>query len=890
MTEPNTINDSLDYMPETIDKPCADLVIETISKHLIDNPFINTQCIITHLDSKSGTLIDINQTNAKYYFDTVFLLVKKTDDPIPIEFYNLKVSSDIIKQVSSNLILYKASIKLLNNKTHFDSIIMLSNEQLKEYNIFNYTLETKNIIIPIFNIAFKNVIKYYEQYHSTNTLYHIYKVKILNQYFKIEESNHRSNKFINQIITNLKDSEYWTKPRNCKPTWTTEFNNRTFTFQTNRITDKTISQIIIEILNYKTKINDAENYIEKIGNKKKYTDISSVINKKQSKKFSKDRSNNVFSHNDINQLFDVLNKQQQFLLFINLMISKKYAHLVINNKYILDLMNENIIKYKQLIRYLLSYTWIQFYFDECLQNSFTKTTDNHIFDIDTASKLPIYPFIYDEPRLNPYMPILVTMHDLKPYSNLGGIPTYNLFETKLNNNGIVSLEGFKERFNIFCTGNIDNDLFDNINFDKYKIGITGSVITACVQKEHPLMTRLVKGRTMNEHFNNYFNEYYALSDIDIMMKTKCEFKFIDNVKEIYLHIVANISKFSGLEKEFLFSNVKLCLNKLSYLFVSEDFIKKNIYNLIDDKISDKLNYIKEHIDQEHIKELFKPHYLNEQLKYLAHMTNDTYNSLDYPEIFTQECDFKIFINNQNLTKNFKDIDIEVTYKYKITSPHLNHALEIFSIKYDDFMGLVSGFHLPCVRGYYNGSNVFLTPSCISAHLTYMNIDYKYMVSGKDPIEILNKNRMRGFGTWLNKKEKILVFKYSIRVPFWSNIFRCSASALTRICTHDGFLDLNHRLFRPRLINKNFYDEVGAPFVDMEDRYLNDALPAKLRFKNIDLIDSLSLQSKDNKIDNKIDNKTPIIKQIDWLQLTAIDHMGNINPLKKWVIDMVGSLY
>ena len=66
-----------------------------LSKHLIDNTFINTQCIMTHLDSKSGTLIDINQTNAKYYFDTVFLLVKKTDDPIPIEFYNLKSWQDV---------------------------------------------------------------------------------------------------------------------------------------------------------------------------------------------------------------------------------------------------------------------------------------------------------------------------------------------------------------------------------------------------------------------------------------------------------------------------------------------------------------------------------------------------------------------------------------------------------------------------------------------------------------------------------------------------------------------------------------------------------------------------------------------------------------------------
>lgn len=65
---------------------------------------------------------------------------------------------------------------------------------------------------------------------------------------------------------------------------------------------------------------------------------------------------------------------------------------------------------------------------------------------------------------------------------------------------------------------------------------------------------------------------------------------------------------------------------------------------------------------------------------------------------------------------------------------------------------------------------------------------------------------------------------------------------------------------------------------------------KYKNNNIDNNIHIKINKIENKIDNKIDNKTPIIKQFDWLQLTAIDHMGNINPLKKWVIDMVGSLY
>ena len=882
MTETNKINDMLDYMPETFDissnDPSNDPIIESLDELLIDNPFINTQCVMTQWDSKLETYVNINQSNIKHYYDTIFLLVKKTAALVPIEFYNLKVPLHIIKQVSSNLILYKTSIKILNNKTHFDSIVMLSDDQLKEYNIFNYILATKNIIIPIFNITYNNLIKYHEQYYSTNTLRHIYKVKLLNQYFKIEESNYNSNKFINQMISNLEESEYWSNPLNCKATWTTEFKNRSFTFQTNRITDKTISQIIIKILNDKTtKAINGENYMQsKNSNKKNYTDIASTINKHQRNQFIKDRNNCVFSKNDINELFDVLNKQQKFLLFTNLLISKKYAHLVINNEVILDLMKADIVKYKSLFRYLLSYTWIQLYMEECLQNSFTKTTDNHIFDINTASKLPIFPFIYEAPTLNPYMPILVAMYDLKPFNNIGGIPNYNTPNDTLKPQGIVSLEEFKWRFNIFCTSNSENNLFENIDFEKYNIGITGSVITACIQKAHPLMSRF-NAVTIQEKFNNYFNEYYAVSDIDIMMKTKCMFEFIDNVTKIYHQIVANISKFSGLEKP----PVELCLNKISYLFVSEDFIKENIYNLINDDISDKLNYIKEHIEEQHIKDLFKPHFLSEQLKYLSRMPKPTYNSLDYPEIFNKEHDFRIYINNNNnQNKYLKKIDMEVTYKYKITSPHLNHALEIFPIKNNDFMGVVSGFHLPCVRGYYNDSNVFLTPSCISAHLTFMNIDYKYMVCGKDPIEIINKNRMRGFGTWLNKQEKTMAYKYSEQVPFWNSLYNLAGLSKGQgLSDYGGFFNLNRNLFHPRLCNIDLYTDMGAPYVNLEFRYCNDLLPKKLKLNDITDLSFITDTSH-----------TPIIKNFDWLQLTAINNTGNIVPLKKWVIDLICSLY
>jgi hypothetical protein len=106
------------------------------------------------------------------------------------------------------------------------------------------------------------------------------------------------------------------------------------------------------------------------------------------------------------------------------MVSKKYCHLVVNNYHILDIMSDEIKKFAPLFRYLMSYSWLRFYFEECIKKSFVQQSDDFIFDINTASKLPVYPFNYTKPKYNPYMPILVSDDELKASENLCGISEY----------------------------------------------------------------------------------------------------------------------------------------------------------------------------------------------------------------------------------------------------------------------------------------------------------------------------------------------------------------------------------------------------------------------------------------------------------------------------------
>jgi hypothetical protein len=179
----------------------------------------------------------------------------------------------------------------------------------------------------------------------------------------------------------------------------------------------------------------------------------------------------------------------------------------------------------------------------------------------------------------------------------------------------------------------------------------------------------------------------------------------------------------------------------------------------------------------------------ESLLYRGGFKNGQYNG--YGTLYYEK-------NYDNKTKN--DIDMVYTYKYKIISPHINHELELFRIKSDDFLSHVSQFHLPCVRAYYDG-NVYLLPSCISALLTLMNIEYKYVSGNTDILEIVNKYVIRGFGTWLNETEIKDLIKYSLHVPFWYNLYNNSNKKLI-IDLNTGCLPLSHKLFHPRLINKD----------------------------------------------------------------------------------------
>lgn len=803
--------------------------------NMIENQLINKKNNIQHYEDISEMFIDLTPFNIQKFYKEVYVLVKKNNEPIPVEFYNLNVDENIYKQVLSNLIIYKVSISLiLKNIKNYNNIIMLSNNDLQQFNIFNYTLGIKNIILPILNINFSDLSIYLDQYRLSNTIDNIYKLKLMNNY--LDSNTTVTSDYVCNMIDEMTESKYWTLSSNCEASLNYLFKRRQIFFDTCRLSNKVIVDKLNFIFKSKTKfLSEKEDYIKDIETKNSYIDIGSLNN------YSIDDKPEM-SYDNFNQLFKSLSEKEQFLLFTNCMVSKKYVHLVINNKYILDIMLPRMRPMLYFFKYLLSYSWIMFYYEECIKKTHAKTSDTFIFDLETASRLPVFPFLLNKPKENPYMPILVSDKELLSHNNIGGIGEYDTNDPLYKNGGICNLKEFITRINIFCTGDAVCNLFEDFDFKKYNVAISGSIMTACLQRNHPLMNIFIN---QNNKLEEYFNEFYSESDIDVMFIAKDTKTFITHVNVFYNQICTNILKiFNPLPTN---NNTKLILNKIGYLFVSEEFIIKHI-----EKEPSKIKWIKNNINSDEVINMFKPFYeeLKEQ-KYKELVNGLSEGEIkkceeEFPDIYkTLDVEYKIYINN----KTCKNIDLVYTYKYKITSSYLKHPFELFKIKYDDFISSVSQFHLPCVRAYYNG-NVYLTPSCISSHLTYMNLDYKYVSGCTDILEIINKYRIRGFGTWLNINEVSMMNKYNKEI----------------------FQNKN------KLIDFHYGGNISL---------FGEPILYKSNNKKYKLLDTLKLY--DQKLSYMEILKDNIITDNIYKSLCVINSNGNIVPLKKWIINFTWDL-
>ena len=176
---------------------------------IITNPLLKLSYNYIHFDENLKENIKITQKNISLYYNKIFFLIKKSNIKIPIDFYEINISKKLFENISNNLILYEMPIKIVQNILHFNNIIMVSNNYLEKYNVFNYNLQNENLVIPILNIEYSNLLLYFNQFNN-NELIIIIKLIILNDYFQ----NKICNNYLTNLILNLEESNYWTYSHN----------------------------------------------------------------------------------------------------------------------------------------------------------------------------------------------------------------------------------------------------------------------------------------------------------------------------------------------------------------------------------------------------------------------------------------------------------------------------------------------------------------------------------------------------------------------------------------------------------------------------------------------------------------------------------------------------
>ena len=890
---------------------------EITSKNIL-NPLLRNRLSI-HID---GEDIEITKYNLAKHFSKIYVLCPLKNEQIDERVFHKYIDIEVWNDLTNKITIYETTKKIIKNEKHCIDLTLINSELIKQFNHFGYTLEDNSmvLVLPILNISFLNIKKYLDAFEgSVSSLSDVYNLVLLNQHFNNTKLIINKNLFsycdnyLVTLIQNMKENDYWTVNYNLLHNISKIFNIRDFRLTLTKNIDNTEIRNILKSINKEDTIED--NYLNMILSSKKHVDAASGLTKNGFKLYRIDQPCDL-NKDEFNILFSKLDNKQKYFLFTNLMISKKYCHLVVNNKTILKEMTSCIKEFTHLIRYLLGYAWIRFYLEESIKKSYIVKEDEFIFDINTASLLPVFPFSINNPKLNPYITLLVDNNILLANDNIGGFPTCVSDGNNTNhiNQGICNLDEFINRMNIFITGNSNNNVFNSVDWNEIDMAITGSIMTACLQKRHPLMSLLEGKNNFNNNsdfdlnFQRFLDEYYAESDVDIMIKTTDNVEFIKRLKTLYNQLVVNICGFNPYNAEP--HHIRIEYYRTIYIYVTEKFIRDNLetekinYDFIIsnlesqvvldlilpfikdkvssfyDNLSSKIPYCLKTIHPE----LFEENITNYSIHLKLEKEKKCVNIIESP-IQLSDNDIDRYLDSpketvsedviQTSSDNFEEIGINITFKAKIKSTHLQRSLEVFPVKGDDFFATVSTFHLPCVRSYYDGNNVYLTPSCITAHLTYMNLDYKYFAGKRDPIEIINKNRMRGFGTFLNKKEVIKFLNYSSQVKFWNNLYNIDINNKDSVVKTVGMLDYNHRIYHPRLYNADYYCKPEIPFVNINEGYNNI---------NIEIVDTPV------KIINYIESvfKSTNLIHMDennYNNFCTIDSKGYISPVKKYLIEM-----
>lgn len=815
------VSDYLDYNYGVNETDFAISFISTSSGNLmlkqneIENPLF--------VGESGGSVLKLTPKELKSGFSRVFVVCMRDNYVESVDLYNNSYSRVIDKTLapkfSSNYAFLKTSMKLLNENYYKRCANVVSRELLTSlYNLDGTTLENEEIVIPMFELVESDARMNLSMYDAQFGLTDVKKFVSLTKYYNKE--NHRSViKYLSEHLGNLRESQFWSSPRNCNINATQKFQRRGFITRDKKqksnikeaskeiasnlpVEDKLLKSLLkpkqMTDINYVS--FDDETQVDP------YIDLHTVLKtSKYRTYYMDDHSKLELSKEDITELFKSLESEQEmYNLFNTLAVSKEYCHTVINNKDILIQMKPLFNKYLPVYKLIFGYAWLSFVLEEYIMKSKSTIDHRFVFDLDTAQHLPFFPFIFDDLHQNPYIVAPVDLSVINAKNNAMSLFCLDDFDGY----GVCDQETFRTRINLITTGNSKQNILDGLDWSSF--AITGSSITACIQKKSPLFLNVEKaGASIDENMLKFFNSYYADSDIDLMCNEQSIFGFTEKAATAIKQIEKNIGGYK--EGDIVVEPIKslyICLSKKFFVEKCNDINETLGTSYTADQLV-------EQCDTQEFKEYLYPMYVANKQKSNSTIRRSGKKFNEYMQQFMNYSgaqDIKIDIIKNGYSEYTFDSDISLYtndfksqhdkvsdednhllmkicegIKFKISSKKIRKPIELFRCKTNDFFGVVGKFHLPCVRSYSTGDKVYLMPTNITAMMTGINIDYRYFVGVKNQFDILNKYDTRAYGTILYPQELKDMTEYNSNSKIDGGMYATNTF---------GGKELTHQIYRP----------------------------------------------------------------------------------------------
>lgn len=737
--------------------------------------------------------------------------------------YKRDVSDSELRRSFMNYSILKSNIEALEN--HKDTIVVLDRDLLQNYNSENYELDRSEYVIVLPNIRKEHVMKYLKLYDTSTSIDQLSDIMAMYDYANCENDFNTKSSII-KLASNLSESMFWKKRFG---------NNMNEWFDSQWFSNPTNCKIVAEAK--KTDKNDCT---------KLFRDSEKIT----ADFYELSKRSEFDAHMVRKWLESMGDEKAKLALLINIILSKELCHLVVNNDRCLDEFRENIYKIGPYMRYIFGYSILSLYLEEIKKGESASWDDRFVFDIETASKLPYFPFNVHDLHFSPYFPVLVSDEKLNQRNNL-------LPPTRIKNQftGITNLSDFKRNFNIWTTKNQGMSAFDG--FDWKGIALVGDAIQACSQDQPVLENCMNTEGSLAKVM--FFAEYYSDSATELVCNDETINDYIDTALKVFSSVFGNYKK---IFSEDIIKNVKLDTEKRLNIYIKNDYLDESKFKLSDiDTATFRNNLFITYVTWATLRNasILEKFEANEkdidsalQLVASGDINIIVVEQLPKPSSVEGAYCYAKSHNSRGATcePNDANILIEEEIKFIICESVIDSKdksglirdIVIRSIGSESFMSFCYKQTLGSSRAYYNGETVFMLPSCVCTLLSGVSPDLRSF--DKNPFDTVITNHTRGFGVCLNKNQKQQLEKYSEIVKVKYGKYTPSSNAY-KVTKNGRYTD-----------GKYVHVDEGMCIVDMSD-----------------------IKQQFSAVTNHED-------QIDVYKLRTIDENGDVVPVKTWIIEAV----